>query len=414
MKNKQKMRKKIAIRSVLILQVTGFFYDNIWHAWSYPLKEIAKPTCKSENWSKLSSDCKMQLPIIAKANYAAYKDNQTVRRIYSVLWGAPYSNGWDMSKGAHEGIDITSAEGTPIYAVEDWVVYRARDTAGYGKLVTLKHTLADKSVVYSIYGHVATYIVKEGDKVVEGQQIATMWHEGNSAGNHLHFAINKTPDNTYVFRGCMNYPKIGDEQIIENGYCRDQLFSRTVDPIAFIEYNGMIPTNIPQTVTTIINRNLTKPVKQTLIPIAPTVVETTVVTPVKPVVVTPVTPVVVAPIIKQVGTTLSSKNITSSEEFFKKYTISVTSNFGTNLTKGWSSTIGIVITDNNGKAFAWVLDKEISITPSKQNVALSPRVIRYVSEGKIVSIIEAKDTGASDIVLSFGGTVFVKIALKVD
>ena len=153
MRNSRKMRKRIAIRSVLCIQATGFFYDNISYAWSYPVKEVAKPSCKQDHWDKLSSDCKMQLPIIAKANYAAYKDNQMTRLIYSVLWGAPYSEGWDMTKGTHEGIDIVSAEGTPIYAVEDGEVYRARATFGYGNLVTIKHTLANKSVVYSIYGH---------------------------------------------------------------------------------------------------------------------------------------------------------------------------------------------------------------------------------------------------------------------
>jgi hypothetical protein len=92
MRIQAKYIKRIAIWSILFVQMTGFFYDNIAQAWSYPVKEVAKPTCKANHWNKLSAECKMQLPIIARANYAAYKDNQMVRLIYSVLWGAPYSD----------------------------------------------------------------------------------------------------------------------------------------------------------------------------------------------------------------------------------------------------------------------------------------------------------------------------------
>lgn len=97
--------KKIAIRSILVLQATGFFYDSIsTYAWSYPVKEVTKPTmdCKAQHWSKLSADCKMQLPVIENADYNSYKNNETMKLIYSVLRGAPYSDGWDMKAGTHE------------------------------------------------------------------------------------------------------------------------------------------------------------------------------------------------------------------------------------------------------------------------------------------------------------------------
>lgn len=419
MSRRPHLRKKVAIRTVLCIQATGFFYDNISYAWSYPVKEVAKPSCKQDHWSKLSADCKMALPVIARANYAAYKDNQTTRLIYSVLWWAPYSDGWDMSKGTHEWVDIVSSEGTPIYAVEDGEVVRARATYGYGNLVTIKHTLADKSVVYSIYGHLEGYSVKEGDTVKEGVQIGTMGHEWMAWGNHLHFAINKTKDNTYAFQGCLDYPKTNDYDIVEKGLCRESLFARTVDPIAFIEYNGIIPapTLTAAPTSKVVTRSLIKNTKPKIVALAPTVVETqktVVTTPKQPTTVKTVTPVKVAPTITQVGTSLSSNNITSSEDFLKKYTISIVSNFWNNLKKGWSSSIGIVIKDKNGKEFAGVLDKEISITPSKQNVMLSPRVIRYVSEGKVVSLIEAKDSGSSDLIVSYWDSIIGKISVKVD
>lgn len=72
------------------------------------------------------------------------------------------------------------------------------------------------------------------------------------------------------------------------------------------------------------------------------------------------------------------------------------------------------VVDLNGKGFGGVLDKEISITPSKQNVTLSPRVIRYVSEGKVVSFIEAKEKGSTDLVISYGNDVIGTLTVKVE
>ncbi|MBP6086333.1 M23 family metallopeptidase [Patescibacteria group bacterium] len=64
-------------------------------------------------------------------------------------------------------MDITSSEGTPIYAIEDGEVVRARSNPGYGNLITIKHTLNNGNTVYSINGHLETMIVKEGSKVSE-------------------------------------------------------------------------------------------------------------------------------------------------------------------------------------------------------------------------------------------------------
>ncbi len=62
----------------------------------YPNDQIAKPACRYSAWSTLDDACKMKLPLITNADYASYKDNKEYRRIYSVLWGATYTYGWDV------------------------------------------------------------------------------------------------------------------------------------------------------------------------------------------------------------------------------------------------------------------------------------------------------------------------------
>ena len=85
----------------------------------------------------------------------------------------------------HAGIDLANSIGTPIYAVSDGVVIDSGPTAGYGMWVKLRH--ADGTV--TLYGHVNTTLVSVGDRVMAGDQIATIGNRGNSTGPHLHFEV---------------------------------------------------------------------------------------------------------------------------------------------------------------------------------------------------------------------------------
>lgn len=43
--------------------------------------------------------------------------------------------------------------------------------------------------VTTVYAHCSKIVVKEGQIVAEGQEIAKVGSTGNSTGNHLHFEI---------------------------------------------------------------------------------------------------------------------------------------------------------------------------------------------------------------------------------
>ena len=85
----------------------------------------------------------------------------------------------------HAGIDLANSIGTPIHAVSDGVVIASGPTAGYGMWVKLRH--ADGTV--TLYGHVNTTMVSVGQRVMAGDQIATVGNRGNSTGPHLHFEV---------------------------------------------------------------------------------------------------------------------------------------------------------------------------------------------------------------------------------
>ncbi len=85
----------------------------------------------------------------------------------------------------HGGIDIANVVGTPVAAVSDGMVVEAGPVAGYGMWVKLRH--ADGSV--TLYGHINSTTVAVGERVMAGQQIATMGNRGNSTGPHLHMEV---------------------------------------------------------------------------------------------------------------------------------------------------------------------------------------------------------------------------------
>lgn len=87
----------------------------------------------------------------------------------------------------HKGIDITGRLNDPIYAAKSGkVVYSGEGLRGYGKLIIIKH---DETFL-SAYAHNHTLLVKEGDQIQQGAQIAKMGNT-DSPSVKLHFQIRK-------------------------------------------------------------------------------------------------------------------------------------------------------------------------------------------------------------------------------
>lgn len=88
----------------------------------------------------------------------------------------------------HYGIDLANVTGTAIIASMAGVVVDIENRpAGYGKYVVIRHDRGYQT----LYGHLNTISVREGQRVLQGQTIGTMGSTGRSTGSHLHFAIYK-------------------------------------------------------------------------------------------------------------------------------------------------------------------------------------------------------------------------------
>jgi lipoprotein NlpD len=86
-----------------------------------------------------------------------------------------------------QGIDIAGVSGDAILAANAGeVVYSGRGIVGYGELIVIKHDDA----TLSAYGHNRKRLVKEGDSVTSGQQIAEMGKDLRGR-ELLHFEVRR-------------------------------------------------------------------------------------------------------------------------------------------------------------------------------------------------------------------------------
>jgi len=85
----------------------------------------------------------------------------------------------------HQGVDYSCNTGTKIYAADGGEVVFAGYKSGYGYVVEIDHG----GLYESVYGHCSKLLVKEGDTVYQGQNIALVGSTGISTGPHLHFEV---------------------------------------------------------------------------------------------------------------------------------------------------------------------------------------------------------------------------------
>ena len=139
----------------------------------------ADPTFKSlfTSWKKLDN--------IAESAIAVPSDKPVKTAEFTSGYGTrtdPFRGG----AARHQGIDLAAAYGTPIYATADGVVTDAGyNNGGYGNLVKIDHGRG----IETRYGHMSAILVREGQRVVRGQQIGRMGSTGRSTGNHLHYEL---------------------------------------------------------------------------------------------------------------------------------------------------------------------------------------------------------------------------------
>ncbi len=85
----------------------------------------------------------------------------------------------------HNGIDIGAAKNAKIVAAAAGTVTTVAYSKGYGNYVILTHS----GGIQTLYAHMTTATVKEGEKVSAGEQIGKVGMTGYATGYHLHFTV---------------------------------------------------------------------------------------------------------------------------------------------------------------------------------------------------------------------------------
>lgn len=86
----------------------------------------------------------------------------------------------------HFGLDLSSQEGAPIYAILPGFVEKAETSPSFGNIIVLDHG----NNIKTVYAHCRILDAKNGMQVNRGQKIAEMGNTGYySTGTHLHIEL---------------------------------------------------------------------------------------------------------------------------------------------------------------------------------------------------------------------------------
>jgi len=113
--------------------------------------------------------------------------------------GRPVVKGWISSrfgkridpktgkKTFHRGYDYAGKTGSSVIAVASGLIIRSEYQKGFGNMIEIKHPDGYSTV----YAHNKENLVKVGEVVKKGQQIAQLGSTGRSTGPHVHFEVRR-------------------------------------------------------------------------------------------------------------------------------------------------------------------------------------------------------------------------------
>jgi len=96
-----------------------------------------------------------------------------------------YHHGEPIDEKDHLGIDLASLANSPVPAANHGRVVLAERLGIYGKTVVLDHGQR----LMSLYGHLSSIQVSEGQEVKRGELLGTTGSTGLAGGDHLHFGV---------------------------------------------------------------------------------------------------------------------------------------------------------------------------------------------------------------------------------
>jgi murein DD-endopeptidase MepM/ murein hydrolase activator NlpD len=94
-------------------------------------------------------------------------------------------DGKEVDRQVHLGFDLAKTANSPVTSATNGKVLFASDLGIYGNCVIVDHGMG----VQSLYGHLSSFAVREGEDVKKGQTLGTSGQTGLAGGDHLHFSM---------------------------------------------------------------------------------------------------------------------------------------------------------------------------------------------------------------------------------
>ncbi len=174
--NKKKIIKKVFKREYKIQRIDGLEEKKVT-----PPEEVYERIKRENKWIGEARSINSDLAFF-KNNFINPLEKAIVTGVYGsqrILNGKP--------KWPHYGIDFAAEEGTEIKAMLDGVVTLAEPDLFYtGGTLIFDHGHG----ISTLYMHMKTLMVKEGQKVKQGDIIGTVGSTGRSTGAHLDVRLN--------------------------------------------------------------------------------------------------------------------------------------------------------------------------------------------------------------------------------
>jgi len=149
--------------------------NSIYHHWNNRAA-FDYPASLSEN------DSSFVLKLVDEEHPYHHPLGQKSLRRYFGTVTSPY--GWRDGRN-HNGVDLELHYYDSIFSMFSGVVRMARNYAGFGKVVVVRH----QNGLETLYAHMSRFRVHEGDSVVAGQLLGHGGQTGNATGTHLHMEI---------------------------------------------------------------------------------------------------------------------------------------------------------------------------------------------------------------------------------
>jgi hypothetical protein len=93
--------------------------------------------------------------------------------------------GRSVDQQVHLGVDMADTQNVPVPSANDGIVVMAKYLGIYGNTVIVDHGYG----LMTLYGHLSSIAVKEGDAVTRSQELGRSGATGLAGGDHLHYSV---------------------------------------------------------------------------------------------------------------------------------------------------------------------------------------------------------------------------------